>query len=91
MTLLCQGLVKVEVEVELKVKVEDEVEDEVEVALLYFACIYLLQKDSCARLLYFTLQNVIGHSVVDWWWWCAGCGGLGFSDYSTTLVCLTFD
>ena len=51
MTLLCQGLVKVEVEVELKVKVEDEVEDEVEVALLYFACITLLKKDGYARLL----------------------------------------
>ena len=44
------------------VKVEDEVENEFEVALLYFACI-----DSCARLLYFTLQNVIKHSVVVWY------------------------
>ena len=55
-------LVKVKVKVEVEVK--DKVEDQVEVALLYFVCIDLLQKDSCERLLYFTLQNVIKYRVV---------------------------
>ena len=74
-----------------------KVKDKVEVALLYFVCIALLQKDSCARLLYFTLQNVIKHIVVVVvvvrscggvivWWYC-----VVFSNYNTTPGCLTLD